>query len=125
MTRHYAGDTVRGGYYWNLAAWEPTFVEGREGTLPGDARATFVRLPALLLLGAAPILGGLLVVFLPFIGIALFVQHVGRAAIEAGTHAIERVAPARKPRVAFGHAAPRASRKPGEKTERTGKPGTR
>ncbi len=125
MTRHYAGETVRGGYYWNLAAWEPTFVEGREGTLPGDARAAFVRLPALLLLGAAPILGGLLVVFLPFIGIALFVQHVGRAAIEAGAHAVERVAPARKARVALGHTAPHAGRAPAEKVVRPSKPGPR
>jgi len=125
MTRHHAGDTVRGGYYWNLAAWEPTFVEGREGILPGDPHATFARLPALLLLGAAPILGGLLVVFLPFIGIALFVQHVGRAAIEAGTHAVERVAPARKPRVAFGHTAPREPRPSGEKVGGSRQPGTR
>jgi hypothetical protein len=125
MTRHHAGDTVRGGYYWNIAGWDATFVEGKEGALPGDAQATYVRVPALLLLGAAPVLGGLLVVFLPFIGIALFVQHVGRAAVEAGAQAVERVLPARKATVAFGHTATRVSRTPAEKVEGSSRPGTR
>ena len=85
------GDTVKGGYYWNIERWEATFVEGPAGELPGSPREIYRGIPAVALLFAAPIIGALFVMFLPFIGIALLLQHIARAAVEAAGDAIESV----------------------------------
>jgi hypothetical protein len=52
MARFSGGSSVPGGYYWNPRHWSDTPVE-RDG---------------------GPLLGGLFVVFLPFIGFAMFFQ---------------------------------------------------
>jgi hypothetical protein len=85
------GDTVKGGYYWNLERWDATFVEGPAGELPGSPREIYRGIPTVALLFAAPIMGALFVMFLPFIGIALLLQHIARAAVEAAGEAIENV----------------------------------
>jgi hypothetical protein len=99
------GDTVRGGYYWNAQKWDASFVQGDQGVLPGGADEVYRRLPVLGLLLAAPIMGGLFVMFLPFIGVALLLQHIGRAAMQATGEAIDRMmlslAPSWRPGMAF------------------------
>jgi hypothetical protein len=85
------GDTVKGGYYWNLERWDATFVEGSAGELPGSPREIYRGIPTVALLFAAPIMGALFVIFLPFIGIALLLQHIARAAVEAAGEALENV----------------------------------
>ena len=63
------------------------------------------RIPVALLLVAAPLMGALFVIFLPFIGIALLLQHIGRAAMQAAAETLERVlrslSPAWRPGMAF------------------------
>ena len=71
MFTHKGGETVKGGFYWNRGTWHLENVEGRTGTLPGDAETRYVWIPTLLMLVLAPIMGGLFVVFLPFVGFAL------------------------------------------------------
>jgi hypothetical protein len=85
------GDTVKGGYYWNLERWDATFVEGPAGELPGSPREIYRGIPTVALLFVAPMMGALFVMFLPFIGIALLLQHITRAAMAAAGETLERV----------------------------------
>ena len=72
------GTKVKGGFYWHQSEWELTTVDGAEGTLPGGADAKYVKVPVPVMLVGAPLMGALLVMFLPLIGIALLVGHAGR-----------------------------------------------
>jgi hypothetical protein len=72
MARFSGGSSVPGGYYWNLKAWSVTPVEKDGGKLPGTASDHYLRIHWLVALLLAPLLGGLFVVFLPFIGFAMF-----------------------------------------------------
>lgn len=121
MAGNRGGDTVKGGYYWNMQKWDATFVEGPAGDLPGGGDEVFRRIPTLLLLVAAPLMGALFVMFLPFIGIALLLQHIARAATQAAGETLERVlrsvSPAWRPGMAF--LAGKAGKKRTAKTEAT------
>jgi hypothetical protein len=64
------GKTVDGGFYLNRKTWNLVTVNGRKGALPTND--VYAKIPSLAMLAAAPILGATLVVFLPFIGLALF-----------------------------------------------------
>jgi len=66
------GTKVPAGVYFNKANWEIVTVSGKKGgVLPGDAKADYLRVPAIAMLAGAPILGAAFVVFLPVIGFAL------------------------------------------------------
>ena len=66
------GSKVPAGFYFNKANWEIVTVSGRKGgLLPGDATTGYVKVPAVAMLAAAPVLGAAFVVFLPVIGFAL------------------------------------------------------
>jgi hypothetical protein len=73
------GEEAKAGFYWRAAAWEIVTLSGKGGVLPGGVQERYYRLPALAVLTAAPVMGGLFVVFLPFIGFALLFGHLGRA----------------------------------------------
>jgi hypothetical protein len=87
----HGGETVKGGFYWNMANWDATFVEGEQGVLPGTAADAFRRIPVVAALLAAPIMGALFVMFLPFIGIVLLMQQAGLAAVALAGRGVERV----------------------------------
>jgi hypothetical protein len=76
MARYAGGTRVPGGYYWNPRHWSITPVTDEQGTLPGTSSDRFVRIPWGAALLLAPVLGGLFVVLLPFIGLAMFFQWV-------------------------------------------------
>ena len=76
-----AGAMVKGGFYFNRDKLDLVAVSGKEGTLPGGEGQRFFRVPALAVVALAPVLGGLFVVFMPFIGFALVLQHLGRVAL--------------------------------------------
>ena len=78
MARFNGGSRVPGGYYWNPRHWSVTPVAGEAGTLPGGSSDRYLRIHWLVALLLAPLLGGLFVVFLPFIGFAMFFQWVFR-----------------------------------------------
>ena len=74
MARFNGGSSVPGGYYWNPRHWSVTTVKDDGGMLPGTSADRYLRVHGLVALLLAPILGGLFVVFLPFIGFAMFFQ---------------------------------------------------
>ncbi len=74
MARFNGGSSVPGGTYWNPRGWSVTPVEKDGGRLPGISSDRYLRIHWLVALLLAPLLGGLFVVFLPFIGFAMFFQ---------------------------------------------------
>jgi hypothetical protein len=76
MARYIGGNAVPGGYYLNARRWTIIPVADPGAKLPGDASDTYLRIHWLAALLLAPVLGGLFVVFLPFIGFAMFFQWV-------------------------------------------------
>jgi len=63
------GSAVKGGYYLSKSNWE-IFPIARDGQkLPGSASEHYVEVPTAAALALMPVLGGLMVVFLPFIGL--------------------------------------------------------
>lgn len=83
MSTHHGGTAVRPGLYLSRATWDITVVPRPGGVLPGSPATLYIRFPALVLFLLAPLLGGLYVIFLPFIGFALLARYgARRAAIE-------------------------------------------
>ena len=65
------GSAVQGGYYLSKSNWE-IFPIARDGEkLPGPASEHYVKVPTAAAFVVLPALGGLMVVFLPFIGLYL------------------------------------------------------
>ena len=77
MLKHNGGDRVGKGTYWNLTNGERIDIRD-EGTLPGDAKKAYYRMPAAAIIVAGPVLGLMYALFLPFIGIAMVVKLVGQ-----------------------------------------------
>jgi len=73
-----AGTMVKGGFYFNRDKLDLITVSGKEGKLPGADGQRYMRVPVLAVVLLAPVLGGLFVMFMPFIGFALVFQHLGR-----------------------------------------------
>ena len=71
------GNTVKAGTYWNLANGGRVQME-REGVLPGDGKTRYIKAPAAAMLAAAPVIGLVFAVFLPFIGIAMTLSLIGK-----------------------------------------------
>lgn len=72
MARFNGGSSVPGGYYWNPRHWSITPVTDDGGKLPGTSADRYLRIHGLVAVLLAPLLGGLFVVCLPFIGFATF-----------------------------------------------------
>ena len=77
-----SGNKVPGGFYFDKTSWQLVTVNGDEGVLPGDKAARYFKVPALLVLAGSPVVGGAFVMFLPFIGFALFIRHLAGKAKE-------------------------------------------
>jgi hypothetical protein len=78
-----SGSTVQGGYYWNLGKWEMATVQGEAGKLDGKPGDRYVKVALPLVFVAAPLMGGLFVMFLPFIGFALAANAAAKAGAKA------------------------------------------
>jgi hypothetical protein len=78
MARFNGGSSVPGGYYWNPRRGSVTPVREDGDVLPGTPADRYVRIHWLAALLLAPIVGGLFVVFLPFIGFAMLFQWAFR-----------------------------------------------
>jgi hypothetical protein len=72
MARYTGGKQVPGGYYWNPRHGSISTVTDDGGFLPGTSADRYVRISWVTALLLAPILGGLFVVALPFIGFGMF-----------------------------------------------------
>ena len=91
------GSKVKAGFYFNKNNWEIVTVSGKKGgLLPGDAKTDYLKIPAVAMLAAAPILGAAFVVFLPVIGFAL----LATAAFKKAARNVET--PARKEALRHG-----------------------
>ena len=86
MRTYNGGDTVNGGFYWKQAAWRMVTVPGETGVLQGDAAAVYYRVPVLLMIPLALIMGGLFVLFLPLIGFLI----LGEWGFNAGGRMLRR-----------------------------------
>jgi hypothetical protein len=117
MARYEGGTKVRGGYYWNPSAWSVVAVEGESGTLPGRHGDGYVRLHWVAALLLAPILGGLFVVFLPFIAFGMLIDAGWRAVFGGARRGARDLAATMTPgwRPGEAHLTGRASEeKPGD-----------
>jgi hypothetical protein len=83
MKKFEGGSKVRGGFYFNQKSWDLVTVSGKSGILPGTAQDFHLKIPVLLMLVAAPVVGAALVMFLPFAGIALFIHALYRKVVPA------------------------------------------
>ncbi len=119
MRQHEGGDKVPGGFYWKQNNWEIEVVKGDEGTLPGNADTTYVRIPTVAMLLGAPVMGGLFVIFLPFLGFAMLANHLGKKAFSGMKQAADEIGAAVGPAWQPGEArfTSRKKAKKGKKTE--------
>jgi hypothetical protein len=76
------GHKVAAGTYWNMMNGERVDLE-REGVLPGDRTAMYIKAPSAVMLAAGPVLGLVFAVFLPLIGIVMSLALVGKKLGEA------------------------------------------
>lgn len=105
MTRYTGGTRVRSGYYIDASSLGFVNVEKDGTALPGGAERRFVRIPTLAVMAAAPALGGLFVVALPFLGFGMgavaLARKLGAGAREGATQLAATVAaPAAAPGMA-------------------------
>ena len=97
MGQHEGGDKVPGGFYWKQSDWEIEVVKGDEGTLPGNTDTTYLRIPTVAMLLGAPVMGGLFVIFLPFLGFAMLANHLGKKAFSGVKQAADEIGAAVRP----------------------------
>jgi len=86
MKRYRGNQQVEPGVYVNLRRFSFESLR-RAGRLPGTERDKYRRVSSLALMVAGPVLGGLYVVFLPFVGIAMLTWMAGGKAVQLMAHA--------------------------------------
>jgi hypothetical protein len=80
------GYKAEAGTYWNMMNGERVDLD-QAGVLPGDAGTKYIKAPMAVMLAAAPVLGLIFAVFLPFIGIVMSVAQAGQKLAEGVTSA--------------------------------------
>lgn len=78
MAKYTGGMKVGGGYYWNTRTWEVETVPSEGGRLRSPDGARYVKVPFPALFVIVPLLGALFLMFLPFIGFALFAYAIAK-----------------------------------------------
>ena len=76
MLRYKGGETVKPGFYFNLAEWEAQVVPKEGGVLTGAAENPYIRMPLPAVLVLAPLMGAVYAFFLPFIGFAMVMMYL-------------------------------------------------
>jgi len=80
------GNRVTAGTYWNLSNGSRVNME-QEGALPGNGTTRYLKAPVAVMLMAAPAIGLVFAVFLPFIGIAMTLSLIGKKLVDGVTSA--------------------------------------
>ncbi len=81
MLKNYrGGEEVKKGFYASMNRWAIEMVKATGDPLPGAADEKYVRLPTIMMLFAAPLIGFAFVIFLPLIGFVLLGAMVWRKA---------------------------------------------
>ncbi len=91
-----SGNRVNRGIYVNARSLQLVNVEKDGSVLPGS-NAKFVRIPTLVAMAAAPALGGLFVVALPFIGFGVMAHALVKAVTGGAKEVAATVAAASMP----------------------------
>ncbi len=78
MAKYTGGMKVASGYYWNTRSWEVEAVSAEGGRLKAPDGASYVKVPFLALFVIVPLLGALFLMFLPFVGFALFAYAIAK-----------------------------------------------
>ncbi len=78
MATYVGGTQVKSGYYVDASKLEFANVDQDGGALPGGPGARWRRVPVALVVTAAPVLGGLLVVAFPLIGFGVAAYAIAR-----------------------------------------------
>ena len=104
MAKHLGGETVKAGFFVNVAEWSVETFSGDGGVLPGGAETVYRQVPTLVLLVAAPLLGAAFAMFLPFIGLALVAQFAAKKAWAVASDMAHAALVAMSPRTAAGEA---------------------
>ena len=78
---NHGGQTVKAGTYWDLENGNRVQMD-QEDALPGSEQTRYIKAPAAVMLMAAPIIGLVFAVFLPFIGIAMTLNLIGKKLVE-------------------------------------------
>ena len=121
MARYTGGMKVGGGYYWNTRSWEVETVPAEGGRLRAADGARYVKVPFPALFVIVPLLGALFLMFLPFIGFALFAYAVARKVTGGVKQGATELAATVQP----GHFAAGSAYftgKPGEEEKKAGAP---
>ena len=95
MKRFDGNSKVKGGFYFHQKSWDLVTVSGKAGVLPGTTSDQYLKVPLVLMLLGAPVFGATLVMFLPFVGIALFLHAIVRKAVRPFAARSLEKAPAR------------------------------
>jgi hypothetical protein len=74
MARYAGGTLVPGGYYLDARHASIVAVTDEAGMLPGTSASRYVRISWVMVVLLAPVLGGLYVVALPFVGLATMLR---------------------------------------------------
>jgi hypothetical protein len=104
MTRYNGNQQAKAGFYFNLDTWHVVTLSGEGGLLPGTTDTRYMRLPLPVLLVGAPLMGAAFAMFLPFIGIALVIDFLGKRAWGLAREAAHGTMVAIGPRTRTGEA---------------------
>jgi hypothetical protein len=83
MTTYTGTQNVEAGLYYSARPFKLTTMD-QNGPLPGADDRIYHRVPMILMLALAPLLGLAFVIFLPFIGFAMVARITGEKALELG-----------------------------------------
>jgi len=104
MTTYTGNQNVDPGLYFNVKQFRVKSIE-RRGPLPGTEDDKYRRVPMLVMLAMAPLLGLAFVIFLPFIGFAMVLWLLGDKAAQlatgTATEAVRVLRPGWAPALAF------------------------
>ena len=75
------GHTVKAGTYWNMTNGSRVQMD-QEGVLPGSGTTRYIKAPVAMMLMAAPVIGLVFAVFLPFIGIVMTLSLIGKKLVD-------------------------------------------
>ena len=84
MAKIAGGAKVGEGYYWNARKLEIEVVPKGGGQLTGGPDAAYVKVPLLVALPVAAIVGATFLMALPAIGVVVFVQGMAKAVMGKG-----------------------------------------
>jgi hypothetical protein len=104
MTTYTGRQAVKAGIYLNTQTFNINTLD-TDGPLPGTELDRFYRIPMLLMLAAAPLLGLAFVMFLPLIGFVMVLHLLGTKAYhliaDAATEGVRVLRPSWAPALAF------------------------